>query len=579
MRLNRRHLLAAGLVAACAPALAGGAMRTTRFLDPEGRDDADGLSPRTAWRSLDALAALPRGAALLDLRLRRGGVWAGGLAPVCAELHLSAYGEGSRPVIDGGRALAEPRRVRTLSGGALWEARTVEPLQVMADGRHLVRAGDPAALDRPGLWRWSEGRLLAATAGDRSPSLVAVLAVRALDLRGLRAARLRGLEFRHAAYGIDMDDAARCALRDCVVRGAYVNGIRASAAGQPADVAIEGTTVLDTAGTAIAFGGRIARFRVSGCRIARAALIAEAAPGPLGLERSFAWTAGIKNWGWGEPGWQGEVCVRETVVEHCGPAAGAARPEHGHGIWIDEVVEPSTRHAVVFNSVRHCASRGIYVEKSDRVDVDYNEVVDCARTPGTGALALGANHYGYDVAADAPARVPRSARGNRMRHNTVVGGAFALEAGASDLGCRLEDNAIEDNILVGLSAGVVTGGRIALTGGAANDGANGSGNRYARNGVGPARGRSVRWGRLAGLSPTLAEVMSRGAFHDAVAGDPAFADPTADLRLRAESPCLDRGLPTERRRDRRGVPVPLGGGADIGAHEFRGAAPSTEQDS
>jgi len=73
-----------------------------RYLANAGDDAADGKTPQTAWRTLEKLnAALPAGATAL---LKRGDVFYGGLRPPAGldaahRTTLSAYGEGSKPVI------------------------------------------------------------------------------------------------------------------------------------------------------------------------------------------------------------------------------------------------------------------------------------------------------------------------------------------------------------------------------------------------------------------------------------------------------------------------------------------------
>ncbi len=83
---------------------------TRRFhLDAEGGDDArSGLEPASAWRTLDRVNGRvfsPDDAILL----KRGGHWHGTLRPAgsgtaSAWITLGAYGEGPRPVVDGGGA-------------------------------------------------------------------------------------------------------------------------------------------------------------------------------------------------------------------------------------------------------------------------------------------------------------------------------------------------------------------------------------------------------------------------------------------------------------------------------------------
>jgi hypothetical protein len=79
---------------------------TAYYLDPEDGDDAsDGLSPETAWKSFSPVNSrrFAPGDAIL---LKRGGRWSGTLSPKgdgAPErwIAIGAYGEGSRPLING----------------------------------------------------------------------------------------------------------------------------------------------------------------------------------------------------------------------------------------------------------------------------------------------------------------------------------------------------------------------------------------------------------------------------------------------------------------------------------------------
>jgi len=77
------------------------------YLDPIGGDDArSGTSPDRAWASLEKVNALTLGPGD-GVRLRRWGRWQGSLSPRGSgtpesPIRVSAYGEGARPVIDGG---------------------------------------------------------------------------------------------------------------------------------------------------------------------------------------------------------------------------------------------------------------------------------------------------------------------------------------------------------------------------------------------------------------------------------------------------------------------------------------------
>src|SRR5580692_11572072 len=73
----------------------------TYYIAPDGNDSSPGTSIDEPWKSLirSSTANLVTGDIVL---LRRGGVWHGTFAPATDGLSLGAYGQGNRPIIDGG---------------------------------------------------------------------------------------------------------------------------------------------------------------------------------------------------------------------------------------------------------------------------------------------------------------------------------------------------------------------------------------------------------------------------------------------------------------------------------------------
>ncbi|MER8115828.1 hypothetical protein [Streptomyces sp. NPDC094031] len=88
---------------------------TSYYVDPDGSDTADGLTPATAWRSLsrvDAQSLLPGD----TVRFKAGGRWAGQLSPkgsgtAADPVVLTSYGSGAKPLIDGGGAVDAAIRI------------------------------------------------------------------------------------------------------------------------------------------------------------------------------------------------------------------------------------------------------------------------------------------------------------------------------------------------------------------------------------------------------------------------------------------------------------------------------------
>ncbi len=121
MEMNVRMLiLTASLILIAAAACAEGA---TYYVSATGKDSNDGLSPRSAWQTLDRVnsAALKPGDSVL---FRRGDVWHGQLRPVSGDatgpVTYSAYARGAKPRIYGSvqhNAEADWHD----KGGSIWE--------------------------------------------------------------------------------------------------------------------------------------------------------------------------------------------------------------------------------------------------------------------------------------------------------------------------------------------------------------------------------------------------------------------------------------------------------------------------
>lgn len=572
--LTRRTVLAGALASALTPARVGAAGTLTRHVDPTGDDGADGASPETAWRTLARLteAPLPQGSLIL---LRRGGIWRETLRLASDGVVVTAYGEGAAPVVSGADPLTGLTPQTAADGTVhLTASMAHEPTQLFADGVRRRRVARPVDVG-PGDWAFADGRLVVGIAPAAAlPTVEVSVREFAVDLNDRAGITLEGLAVERAArHAVMADRLYQGAIRGCTVREAFATGINASSDAMRADVTFEANHITGCGLGGIGFGGRLDGYVIRHNRVERCCQLTEAIVGSaLVPADQFATTGAIKNWGWSEEGWQHRFSIEDNHVADCGPVdwAGPAGRGHGIGIWVDEVIAPTARPSVAFNTVSGCTSRGIYVEKSDTVDVDHNLIVDCAHAEGVGALALQANKYGYDVKTQSPAMVPRSATGNRLRHNTVVGGTYALEAYALDEGCLLSDNLVADTIFVSSNG---SGAVLYSRGGGANNGANGSGNRYVRNCVGPAAGFAWTWGRREYRTVAALEAASGGAVTGTLAVDPGFEDAAAgDFSLAATSPCRDAASEVARPRDLAGTPVPSGKAPDIGCYEY--AAPT-----
>lgn len=99
------------------------------YVDPKGDDARDGLSPQTAWRSLERVntATLVPGDRVL---FRRGAQWRGQLLPQSgdegAPVTYGAYGEGPKPSLLGSVALDRPGDWQP-AGPNLWTTAVLRP--------------------------------------------------------------------------------------------------------------------------------------------------------------------------------------------------------------------------------------------------------------------------------------------------------------------------------------------------------------------------------------------------------------------------------------------------------------------
>jgi hypothetical protein len=512
------------------------------YVCPNGSDEHAGTSEARAWRSLERVnrAALDEGDVVL---LRRGGIWRGLLAPRSDGITVGAFGEGAMPVISG----AEPVDGLVRAGQGRWTARWARaPVQVFIDDRRGRRMSSSDAVATGGQWHW-EARTstltVAAEDANGLPVVEATVRDRCVDLGKRRGITLRELHVRRAGFsGIGANQADGFTIEQCRIDGCYVAGIRASERWNRTGVAIRDNRVSDCGGTGIAFGGRLDDWTIERNVVEACGVLTEHVPGPGdGRTRAFQWTAGIKIWGWGGERWQGRYTIRHNVVRDCRPASWAPKPtaRHGHGIWCDEVLEPTARPRVYGNRVHDCHSRGVYIEKTDDHDVFGNVVYRCAAARFSAAIEAQSNRFGYDIRRDrADDNVPRRVGGNRIYHNTVFGGWWQLAVHCSSKGCSISQTEVRANV-----CGSDKRGRVSLYfhGGGANDGEHGSGNVYRSNGFGPEGGSWVWGGKLYRTVEAL-QAASDGAISETVAGEARFVDPgSGEFRLGRGSPCIGRG--------------------------------------
>ena len=150
-----RACLAGAAALSWLPALgaSGDGAKGVRYFSNDGDDSADGLTPQTAWRTLEKLCRdLPAGA---EARLRRGDVFYGkadlkpGLGADRPTV-LTAYGEGAKPEICAFKVAKPDPAVWTPAGtNNLWRIDLGDYSRF--DGNHMTRSGNVGFLKVDGL--------------------------------------------------------------------------------------------------------------------------------------------------------------------------------------------------------------------------------------------------------------------------------------------------------------------------------------------------------------------------------------------------------------------------------------------
>lgn len=116
-------LLLASLRESCVWAAEQAQSPRTYYVDADkGQDAADGLTPETAWRSLEKVNAAPLHPGD-RVRFRRGALWRGQLVPhngdAASHVTYGAYGDGPKPALLGSVAMNSPSDW-THVGGNIW---------------------------------------------------------------------------------------------------------------------------------------------------------------------------------------------------------------------------------------------------------------------------------------------------------------------------------------------------------------------------------------------------------------------------------------------------------------------------
>jgi hypothetical protein len=434
------------------------------FVSPDGNDFGVGTSPDHAWMTLQRASAGPLVAGD-QLLLRRGGVWhetldakfSGGEA---LPIVISAYGEGQRPIIDGGEVVAlegsdvaSVRRARVgrgLStvwsslGGELSEAHSLGELpgkenSFFCDGTWLyVHCRGPVEIPEREL----------CVELDQSHVVLRSIACRHAGRSDRGAITVWA---GHDLDGIDIED---CEVADNAGRGIWLCGPAAAAI---RDVVIANNQVRDNAGSGLlmtlADGAEVRDNQIVGnCRRA--------------IE---PWQAGIRIWSGG---------IRDLTIE--GNVICDQLWHHGDdssmGIHCDE-----TGPGVVIrgNTISDLDHAGIEIENCRGVIAEENLVSDCNN-------GIFIDRAGHDHI------VRRNKIVDSRSHALLLLGwrAHGVNAGPEIMvgGRLMTRNLIEDNLCLGSRLAELRAG----DGGARVDPP--LGNIYRDNDFGPERRGFIEWG-------------------------------------------------------------------------------------
>jgi hypothetical protein len=550
-------------------------------VDPLGDDNSDGHSPATALKTVSKINSLvlPAGATVL---FSKGNVWRETLKPGSNHITIGSYGSGALPTITGadritGLSAARANGIPSHESTGKLKHWTViletEPTQIFVNDIRGERVISTEAIARDRQWHWAFQKLTVCSIDSEPPIVEASVRDYAIDINNRVGLTVQDIHFaRSAHHNILADTLNESIIQRVKISDAFMTGLSASSDTHRDAVTIQGCLIVGCGAGGISFGGRINEWLIQGnvvqaCCQLTDSVIGTAKVAPTG----FQWTCGIKNWGWGQAGWQGSYTIQNNRVLDCNPVAWALNPNAGHGvgIWIDEVVQPTGRPAIIRNTVARCYSRGCYLEKVDNHDLYYNLIFKCAAAKFSGCLGIQANKYGFNVVTNQPDdNAPRACTGNRVKHNTVVGGWWQLEALCNDQKCCLSNNVIEDNIFCPLPGKASS---VYIHGGGANDGIHGQENVYQNNNWGADVEDTARvWGSTRCAKLEMFEAAARGGVINSIPGDPLFINPATDeYRLKSNSPCKDAASNAPLKFDILGNIAPVGPAADVGCYEVQ----------
>ena len=194
--------------------------RNTYYVDASNGSDAnDGLSPDSAWRSIEHVndQSFQPGDQIL---FKRGDVYRTPLEPAQSgtadhPIEYGAYGQGANPVFLGSIDLTDAEWTQTSPGSGVWTTdapriNQIEPGKIFLDGdTGNTQATGPSAVDEPGDWHWSDDQVWVFANSDPSQAFNSIeLQVQDAMIRvdGVDHIRVSDLDAAQSRKGIVLED-------------------------------------------------------------------------------------------------------------------------------------------------------------------------------------------------------------------------------------------------------------------------------------------------------------------------------------------------------------------------------------
>ncbi len=210
----------------------------TYYIDAKnGNDGNSGTSEGSAWASLNKVnqQAFKPGDTIL---FHAGDVFKGMLDPSSsgtagAPITFGSYGKGPAPVIDAGVTVAD--NAWTKVSGNVWQASVAkqganDPAKVLFDGEAgNIQANGVSAVDGPGDWCWSGGKVYVYSAQNPGTAFDSVqVAVRdaGILINNVDHIRVQGLEVMLGREGVNVVGSNGTRLVDLNVHDSVRNGIQ-----------------------------------------------------------------------------------------------------------------------------------------------------------------------------------------------------------------------------------------------------------------------------------------------------------------------------------------------------------------